>query len=268
MIRSTALHVRLLGDTRRAEFRHAAELLAAETVLVNHAKDRDVDLYVVAQSRPGEFSSQQMDALRRARPTVPIVALLGSWCEGETRTGYPWPADARVFWYEFSDWWRGCRQSLRNGHCPSWGLPLTVTEEERLLAGPSAALPRSRGLVAIATRRSATADALADACSIQGWATAWLRPGLGDSIRGASAVVWEGVQLGPAEMDELAQLATRFPHVPRVALLDFPRAETRDRASAAGVTHVLAKPFVLGDLFAALAPQATIEHPARQSQAA
>ena len=50
------------------------------------------DVIVVAQAFPGQFSHQAIDRLRRLAPLARMVGLMGSWCEGEMRTGSPWPA--------------------------------------------------------------------------------------------------------------------------------------------------------------------------------
>ena len=45
------------------------------------------DLIAIAQSRRGQFSQTEINQLRRRFPLVPIVVVVGSWCEGETRSG-------------------------------------------------------------------------------------------------------------------------------------------------------------------------------------
>ncbi len=42
---------------------------------------------IIAQSRPGQFAQHDIDQLSRAMPLAHLVALLGSCCEGETRSG-------------------------------------------------------------------------------------------------------------------------------------------------------------------------------------
>jgi hypothetical protein len=264
------LHLLLVGQTERREFRDIAALLAGETVLtccpnlnralaMAHVETAPWDLIVIAQSHPGEYSSNQIDALRTRFPTSPLVALLGSWCEGETRTGKPWPAAARVFWHDFPDWWRTGRQTTAERRCPAWGLPVTFAEEERLLA-----LDQHQttgwGLVVIASHRTATVDALTTACSDRNLATLWIRPGDRTTARGAAAVVWDGSQMSAEESHELEALSQRFPGAPLLALLDFPRIETQERAIAAGATAILAKPLLLNALHRQL--DALISHAA------
>ena len=54
-------------------------------------------LVVIGQTWPGEIGRPQLMRLRQAAPLTRICGLFGSWCEGETRSGQPWPGlKARV----------------------------------------------------------------------------------------------------------------------------------------------------------------------------
>src|SRR5262245_51191431 len=65
---------------------------------------REPELIVLTQSRPGEVSCEAVDRLRSAAPLSRLVGLLGSWCEGEVRSGHPWPAVERVYWHQWPAW--------------------------------------------------------------------------------------------------------------------------------------------------------------------
>jgi hypothetical protein len=163
------------------------------------------DVIVVAQARPGEFSHQAVDRLRRLAPLARIVGLMGSWCEGEMRSGSPWPASARVYWHQWPARCGGELGHLARGVPSSWSLPITATEEERLLAdaatrgndaplreahglqpvglSPPVGLPG--GLVLIRSRSAEMAGWLLAACRDRGLAAVWQRrpaePEKGDS---------------------------------------------------------------------------------------
>ncbi len=143
----------LVGDVQRTEFREAASCLermaaveqARDVEAAQAVLDREYapDAIVVAQSYPGEFSHEAVDRLRRAAPLARIIGLMGTWCEGDLRSGRPWPATARLYWHQ---WPARCRRQLRalaGGERCSFSLPSTATEEERLLA--DAASPRPLG---------------------------------------------------------------------------------------------------------------------------
>ena len=94
----------------------------------------------------------------------PLLAILGSWCEGETRTGRPLPGVARTYWHQ---WLSRCGKDLERiaaGECPAWGLPLTVADDERVEHVCSFAPPPAReGLVAVFSPDADAAEAISEA---------------------------------------------------------------------------------------------------------
>ena len=256
MLRPTIL---LVGDIRRREFRdadaaleragdvaRAADVEAAVGLLDEGGVAPDV--IVVAQAQPGQFAPEAVDRLRRLAPLARVLGLLGSWCEGESRTGEPWPA-IRLYWHQ---WLPQCDRELGrllDGRGSSWSLPATATDEERLLARSVDPSPRRQGLVALCVRRFEMHDWLAAALCRQGYSTAWLRPGEPIRVAGARAAVFDGTDCGPAEVAQIERLATELRPAAILALLDFPRIEDHDRALAAGAAAVLSKPLLLDDLY-------------------
>jgi CheY-like chemotaxis protein len=106
------LSIFLLGDTDRTEFREAeaclqgcgsvhrfAKTAAAATALAEG--QLVADAIVLAQAFPGQFSHQAVDRLRRLAPLTRVLGLMGSWCEGEMRTGSPWPGAVRTYWHQW-----------------------------------------------------------------------------------------------------------------------------------------------------------------------
>jgi CheY-like chemotaxis protein len=264
-----SLTVLLLGDTHRPEFRDARSCLDrwgdvreyADETQAAAALIKDLlvpDVIVVAQAFPGQFSHQAIDHLRRLAPLARVVGLMGSWCEGEMRTGRPWPAVVRTYWHQ---WTARCNRELHRltaGAGGSWALPLTATEEERLLAdvcaGCQPLVPQdntacpSRGLVVIRARSREMAEWLSAACRSQGFATVCERSMATARIEGATAAIFDGGDLGQAEYDDLRRLTAALRPAPTIALLTFPRAEDYARARAAGAAAVLSKPLAVEDL--------------------
>jgi hypothetical protein len=261
----------LIGDLDRPEFQGVGEFLEsagqvqrflrAETAADHLASGEIVaDLTVIVQSYPGEFSQQAIDRLRAASPVCRMIALLGSWCEGEMRSGQPWPTVIRLYWHQgLGRIEREIRQ-LTQGDCPNWGLPLTVTEEERLLAatpsrtgfqpvGTDWKSVLQNGLIGIAARRHESFDWLSAACRQQGYATLWLREPHYPLVEGFSAILIEGTDFQAAELDALRQIAERYPQTRRIAIMDFPRIEDRRRLLQAGAAAVFSKPVNVEDLF-------------------
>jgi CheY-like chemotaxis protein len=254
------LSILLLGHTDRSEFRSArssmdrwgavhaiAEMAAASAAL---AQGQIVpDVIVVAQAFPGQFSGQAIDRLRRLAPLARVVGLMGSWCEGELRSGMPWPAAVRTYWHQ---WAARCNRQLdrlANGNGCSWALPPTATEEEKLLADVANPWPPRQGLVLICTRRREMADWLAAACRSRGFATACQPTAATAQVQGAVAAIFDAAGLNEACCRDLRRLAAALHPAPVIALLAFPRVEDHRRALSAGAAAVLSKPLVVDDLF-------------------
>lgn len=242
--------VRLVGDVHHPDFRDAIERIRADARLCV-AEQFSPELIVVAQSRPDTICSDQLSVLHRDAPLSGIVALLGSWCEGEMRTGRPWPGAQRLYWYEFPAWWQ--RQLLLRavGRCPDWARPTNVLTR---LGEPDCPGPRS-GLVVLQTARRDNADALGDGLQHAGYSTIWQPPGRPRPlIRGAVAGIWDGAQLNESEEADLAAFCTQMAHdgAAVLALLDFPRRDRVDQALQIGAGAVLGKPWLNSDLVATL----------------
>ncbi len=268
------LSILLIGDADRREFRQAlaglatlaqvtrtADVKAAVALLIEPrvvcgtaataglSSSAAFDIIVLAQAYPGEFSPAAVERLRQLAPLARMVALLGSWCEGEMRSGKPWPAAVRTYWHQ---WPARADLELRRlaaGRDSTWALPATATEEERLLADAGQPLPQRHGLIVIYARSFVVADWLSAACLRYGHATVWWHPRRRPQVRGAAAVVFDGWDCGEEVCRTLRQVAAAMAPAPLVALLDFPRIEDIERARDAGAAAVLSKPLHLQDLF-------------------
>ncbi len=223
-----------------------AELLEQRRWLTN------ADLVVVEQAYPGAVNSEEIVALRRDNPLLPIVAALGSWCEGESRTGNPWPADGRVYWYEWDLWWTDQIARLTRGKRPDWELPLTASPDERCLDSQQAREvdPEvASGGVLVVTHDEPTFSTLRDALARLGWVAVWYSPG--DRLPRVGrlrAVVYDAGQLGRTERQTLQWLAARLEPSRLIALVDFPRPEMLRGITRQDRVYVLGKPYRLGHL--------------------
>ncbi|MEN6449019.1 MAG: hypothetical protein ABFC96_00880, partial [Thermoguttaceae bacterium] len=210
---------------------------------------------VIAQRRPGEFSHDAIDRLRRLAPLARILGLMGSWCEGEMRSGSPWPATARLYWHQWPVRSEQQFARLANGELTAWSLPITATDEERLLADcgagcqPASPSIACRGLVAIRSRSAEMAGWLMAACRDRRLAAVWQRRPADTRIEGATAGIFDAAKFDDAERGELSDFAATMRPAPVVALLSFPRFDDHQQALAAGASFVLSKPTPLEDLF-------------------
>jgi hypothetical protein len=260
--------VHVFGDVDHPDFRDACALIRSQSQFANDGAA--AELIVIAQSRPSAIGEQVIQRLRRVAPLAGIVGLLGSWCEGETRTGRPWPGVPRLYWYEFPTWWMRQLALRADGRCPDWARPWDCgfrnsdcgfrnSEIQHFASSPPLTpdtghhppdghlTPFSlRGLIVLRTHHRDTADALSDVFRRAGFATVWQRPGLGAGIvRGATAGIWDGGQLDEREAEDLAFFCRTLlsDAAPVIALLDFPRRDRADRALELGASTVLGKPW-------------------------
>ena len=261
----SVLSILLLGDTARTEFDEARSVLdrwgtvqgfdAVDTASASIVAAEVVpDLIVVAQAFPGQFSHQAIDRLRRLAPLARLVGLMGSWCEGELRSGAPWPAVVRCYCHQWTDRCNRQLARLTVGTCCSWALPPTATEEERLLVDSPALSnrkesPPQRGLVLIHAPKREMSEWLSAACRSRGYATVWQRSSAALRAEGATAAIFDGAYVGPEDFDQLQRLATTLHPAPVIALLAFPRVEDKKRALSAGAAAVVSKPVAVDDLF-------------------
>lgn len=254
----------VVGDTAREEFAGVPELLgrygdvelAADLAAVDKrigSPGYSPDMVVLAQSYPGQFAPRAVETLRRRLPLARIVGLLGSWCEGEARTGEPWPAVPRVYWHQWRPRVERELPRIVAGAGTSWELPSTASEEERLLAVSPVDWPLGAGLVAVWTRRFEIAGLLVDLLCGAGYGAVWLEPARPPRLAGVAAALFDGDDLRGPGREELTRLVRSVCPAPVVALLDFPRTDDVAAARDAGAAAVVSKPFLLDELLSELA---------------
>lgn len=249
----------LIGDSSRAEFADAVEQMRATCRMIEFAEVVDAIaccqrgapppiLTVIAVSRPGQFSDDAIAQLRQRLPLAPMVALLGAWCEGEVRSGSPWPGVVRVYWHQWPQRYAQELARFTAGNACSWSLPDTASTEERLLWQVDASPRRGRGLVAVLADRREMAEWLVSSCRQAGWATFWNAHWPWAETHGADVAIWDAGLIDGRTHQVLRQIGDTFGNVPVVALTDFPRSDDRQRLAAAGVAAVLSKPLLTSDL--------------------
>lgn len=243
-------HARLTWRTPESGAR-GAEAAGPVRAAAEETPADDPHLIVFLQNRPGQITEAEVAELHARWPLAPLVVLLGSWCEGEPRTGRPLPGVCRVEWHrweaEFAWYW------VTQGAGPHpWRLPRTHTPAERFLqAGAGEACGaehRGRSLIALAASDPANFAALAEACRAAGYLVARWHGGAEGEIRGAAVAVWDEPGEGRDDHRQLADCARHRGDIPLIALQSMLRWEDWLAARAAGATTVLAKPLRLTDL--------------------
>jgi len=275
------MRVLFIGDARRDEFqaplawlRERTELLLAVNVTQAEAALPSTHiapaLVIFASARPGEFSRAEVERLHARFPLARLRSLLGSWCEGESRSGKPWPGVPRVYANQFIPGFSRWLSTFEEGSPASVDLPRTATDAEVLLATPAVTCRNQHGGALVIARRCLTFEALADACEICGLTAVWNgSPSVGE-VRGAALVLWDSAGWGPFERETLERVVAATAPAPVVALLDFPRLHECEQALASGAKAVVSKPYLLNDLLwqieylSSSAPRSTLTGPHRR----
>lgn len=234
----------LVGDVAHCDFADAVALLRS-TASIGPAEP---ELIVVAQSRPGTIRELELNRLRESAPLAGVVSLLGSWCEGEMRTGRPLAETTRLYWYEFPSWWQRQLRLREAGLRPEWigNLhPLRKPLHSDLCGAK----------VAIAATIFETIAAIGDAVRKANGQPSWWRENERiDANHAVDAGVWVGGQLSEMEAAQLALFCDELAQstAPVVAILDFPRRDRCELARRAGAATVLGAPWRNHDLVDAL----------------
>ncbi|MGD9127379.1 MAG: hypothetical protein PVH19_08370, partial [Planctomycetia bacterium] len=143
------------------------------------------------------------------------------------------------------------RNGMNTSHtAPTWSMPVTTTDEERLLANRPIRLPRGSGLIAIDSPSPAMASWMAEACERQGYSVfvttgKHYDPKSATDVRGVSVVIVDASEGNQAEQTRIQEVQIRWPAAQIMLLLDFPRIEQRRRFQHQGVTTIVSKPLTL-----------------------
>ena len=225
---------------------------------------------ILGQSRRGEFSPDEQERLLRYAPLAETVVVLGSWCEGETRSGSPATGWQRVYWHQFVD---RARVELLPGLSNEQGseqqacrLPRTVTENERGLARSRWRIPLGVGCIAINTPSQVDYEAVAEACQAAGYDTIWCQQSDRSEIGAVRCVVWDRWGFENDDLAAWTEWRKEWKHLPTVATIGFPRKQDLQLVTSGTVEAIVGKPFVLAELLNAL--EKVVGRPQETDQAA
>jgi CheY-like chemotaxis protein len=252
----------LIGDVTGSELREIAETVSACDIDASPDIDRALakirdgyspGVIVVEQSWPGRISASDFDELRRAAPLARIVRLLGTWMEGELRTGQPQPGTLRAYWHESAT---RIAQDIRNlwaGRKSNWTMPMTANDQERLLAafGDSCTFPKPQSpaiSIAIYAQHRETAESLTEICNQCGWHGEWLREHQLAAPIAADAILIDSVCGVPAAIVSIRKLRPIAGTTPLIVLVGFVREDELLELLAVGVAAAVRKPFLVDDL--------------------
>lgn len=258
----------VIGDAAHPEFADAIRWLStrfetsrfgriAEALEFMSSSLASPDLFLLTESHPGEHAVADIRRLHAAAPLARMVALVGPWCDGESRSGQPPPGVIRVPWHAWKS--RLPREVSEHPSGLAWRVPRTATPAERLLEimDREPSLPPRSATVAIFTERQVDWEGLADICRQSRLDVVELRQpfeATGEPPGGPPGVVLADLPISPEDRTGIVRaLAIAFPGVPILALVDFPRPDECERLLSAGARALLAKPLLIADLWRALA---------------
>jgi hypothetical protein len=221
------------------------------------------EVLLLAQPRPGVNAQEHLDRLYATAPLVRVAVVAGTWCEGEMRTGRPLQGSLRLYWHELPAWWEGAQRDRSAGRAPPWSLPVEPWAAAAWRDHPGAGMDAqaARAVVAIDARDFATFETLSAALAGLGWRCIWTPRGrkLADAGRAsdaasATAGIWDGGQLDPAECNALQRFCKQFgvQPAPVIAMVDFPRLEHLELVRTAGASAIMGKPYAITALAAEL----------------
>jgi CheY-like chemotaxis protein len=268
-----------VGNAQRQEFCAAAAWLESRCARMTSDIPAALDilqetdfppaLIVLAEINSKPFTADHLDTLRRAAPLARIIRLLDPWLEGESRSGKPLPASWQAQWHQWSSRLRrptdpdsGSASELSFSHS-SWSLPVTASEDDRLLASidDSSAIETISSqtespiqevspnpLIAVFAQHRETAQSFCDICTRRGWKSLWLRSVPEETPLSVNAVIIDLAFGIPRKTETLTAIRSATGSAPLIVLLGFPRPEDVSRLQSAGVSAVVAKPFLADDL--------------------
>jgi hypothetical protein len=200
--------------------------------------DGSFDLVILVQARRASISQSVVSRLNELTSNAPIVNLLGSWCEGQERSGKPLKNVSPVYWHQ----WSGEFQQL-----------LEIAKAFQL--GNDASLEGVSQMRLKFSQSNRSRIGISALSWVQG-APSWIERNIEEfaGLNGFSAICVDGDSLTHQLEKRLRVLINQFPDVPLLILMNFPRRDEVEKlAKLFGVTAVLSKPFDMSQLAHALA---------------
>ena len=231
----------VLGSLASSEFRSASEWLTdtkrcdffdSDGELIKTRSDSPPSVVVIAQSRRGQYSESVVEKLNDAFPDARMVLLVGSWSEGETRSGSPLDGFERVYAAEF------------------------VARMKRWVE-PASQLADAAGVNAVVVSHSDSfAEAVVEAIIASRGSAVAIRPTARLRIPQANVVIYDTHPHLECRVADVQRIQRQW-GLPTIALVDFPRGLEIDELGILGISSVLPKPFSMDDLMFEMREQAS-----------
>lgn len=216
--------------------------------------DDSFDLVVIAQARRGQHSASEVQELQTLCSTTPIVALLGSWCEGETRSGTPWPGVPRVYWHQWEGRYQKFVSQLGQFEITDLHAARTSTAADRVINSDAVDYPNKVSCVAISAWTNQQHSMVADAINHFGWSSVWVERSVWNAQTSSAvdAIVIEADGWSDDLANRVKWIQREVSGTPMVLIANYPRKGELESCKSMGISEVVSKPFELDDLKTAI----------------
>ena len=255
------LKILLTGDYWHSDFQRLIGAAAVPITLQplphilagSNRQSSDYGAVIIAQSRRGQFESEQLEQLISQFVNTPVIALCGSWCEGEPRSGTPVAGLVRVYWHSWLGQFDHFVAELKKQKIATWQLPKIASAADRIMHQSQNGVVgdlNSSAMVGISTHTRDHYLMMRDALTTSNYNSCWIEGLDENDIQQASldAICIEGNSLNPAMQERIVELQRNFPLVPMALVLNFPRSLEFSLARRMGISEIISKPFQLCDL--------------------
>ena len=255
------LHLLVSGDYWHEDFRDQLSQIKFPTTMVplerlSSAPSQEYDLVVLAQSRRNEISASTVDEIRQSMPQVPIVVLLGTWCEGENRSGEPLEGVNNVLWHQWEKRFEKFCVQMNEGVSTDWHLPLTATVADQVRdfsPDPSHVKQLSGPNVGVSASHRSSFESIRDLLNLYSCEVSWIESDKEKAKSEQFDAVCVDIERGiEQQKNSISVLKSLFHNIPTVVLLGFPRKQDVDGLAAFGITQIVSKPFTADELVMSL----------------
>lgn len=244
------IQILISGDYWHEDFRKPFSQLGVPATMVPTERiasvvDQKFHLVVLAESRRDQISQSTVDCFRNSMPDVPIVVLLGSWCEGENRSGDPLLGVNQVVWHQWETRFERFLNQLANGLKSDWHQPLTVTVSDRVREfSPDADVAKffQGKKVLVSCEDATTFESVSDLLSIYQCSAYWAES-TDVSNLSCDVICVDGNGASGEFADRVASIRSQLTDVPVTVMLNFPRQQDLDTLTVIGVQEVVSKPY-------------------------
>ena len=255
----------LVGDYWHSDFRTLITHSACTTTLVpteqlsdEHLADSSFDLVILAAASRDQFSPAWVESVRNKIAPTPLIALLGAWCEGEQRSGEPWPGVPRIYWHQWQNRLDFFIQQFALDQTNNWQLPATANQADQI-ANLDIKNISNLGERKLTIGISAVSDVhfqmVADASRALKTEPVWIEPDQTTTFADQqfSLVVVDGDSWNQDLQSRINWLRTDLKiNSPIVLMLNFPRPSDLPSLHYEGITEIVSKPFQLSDFGTAI----------------